>query len=181
MKSRHILTTYGISQNPNTKEYIMVFEFVEGGNINDWINKNFINLSWKNKLKSLYNLFNALNELHQKGFVHHDFHTGNILIKNGNWPYISDMGLCREAGNIDETKIFGVMPYVAPEVLKGKPYTQAADVYSAGMIMYFIATGRQPFANRAHDQYLVISICEGGRPEINESEAPKCYIDLMKK
>ena len=73
------------------------------------------------------------------------------------------------------------MPYVAPEVLKGKPYTQAADIYSFGMIMYFVATGRQPFADCAHDQYLALNICNGIRPEINEPEAPKCYIDLMKR
>ena len=73
------------------------------------------------------------------------------------------------------------MPYVAPEVLRGNPYTQAADIYSFGMIMYFVATGRQPFANCAHDQYLVLSICNGTTPEINEPEAPRCYIDLMKR
>ncbi|RIA83786.1 kinase-like domain-containing protein [Glomus cerebriforme] len=91
------------------------------------------------------------------------------------------MGLCGEAGNIDETKIYGVMPYVAPEVLRGKSYTQAADIYSFGMIMYFVATGSQPFATRAHDELLALDICNGIRPEINEQEVPKCYIDLMKK
>ncbi|POG70642.1 kinase-like domain-containing protein, partial [Rhizophagus irregularis DAOM 181602=DAOM 197198] len=93
---------------------------------------------------------------------------------------ISDMGLCGEVSNIDKTKIYGVMPFVAPEVLRGKPYSQAADVYSFGMIMYYIATGRQPFANCAHDSVLVLNICNGIRPEINEQEAPKFYIDLMK-
>ena len=44
------------------------------------------------------------------------------------------------------------MPYVAPKVLRGKPYTQAADTYRFGMVMYFLATYRQPFANCAHDQ-----------------------------
>ena len=91
------------------------------------------------------------------------------------------MGLCGEVGNVDTTKIYGVMPYVAPEVLRGKPYTQAADIYSFGMVMYFVATGRQPFADRAHDQDLALSICNGIRPEITEKEAPKCYIDLMKR
>ncbi|RIA79640.1 kinase-like domain-containing protein [Glomus cerebriforme] len=98
--------------------------------------------------------------------------------------YAEDMGLCGEIGNIDNidnTKIYGVMPYVAPEVLRGKPYTQAADIYSFGMIMYFVATGRQPFANCAHDHHLVSDICKGNRPELNEPEAPKCYIDLMKQ
>ncbi|RIA82703.1 kinase-like domain-containing protein [Glomus cerebriforme] len=81
---------------------------------------------------------------------------------------------------MDEVKIYGVLPYVAPEVLRGKPYNQAADIYSFGMIMYFTATGRKPFSNRAHDVHLVLDICNGIRPKLNEPEAPRCYIDLMK-
>ncbi|RGB29603.1 kinase-like domain-containing protein [Rhizophagus diaphanus] len=70
--------------------------------------------------------------------------------------------------------------YVAP-VLRGKPYTLAADIYSFGMIMYFVATEKQPFANCANDELLALDICKGIRPEINEPEAPKCYVDIMKK
>jgi serine/threonine protein kinase len=65
--------------------------------------------------------------------VHHDFHIGNILFMKDK-VYISDIGLCRKIDDIDETSIYGVMPYVAPEVLKGKSYIQAADIYSFGMI-----------------------------------------------
>ena len=123
-------------------------------------------------------------KIHEKNMVHRDFHIGNILllydIKYGCGLLISDMGLCGEVGNIDSTKIYGVMPYIAPEVLRGKPYTQAADIYSFGMVMYFVATLRQPFAERAHDQNLALSICNGIRPEITEKEAPKCYIDLTR-
>jgi serine/threonine protein kinase len=138
-------------------------------------------------LSALFNIIYGLKEVHQKQLVHRDIHTGNILLLSenidnfGNCVSISDMGLCRETGIVDKTKIYGVMPYVAPEVLRGEPYTQAADIYSFGMIMYFIATGKQPFANHAHDEFLAIDICRGVRPEINEPEAPKCYIDLMKK
>src|SRR5207247_1192789 len=71
--------------------------------------------------------------------------------------------------------------YVAPEVFRGKLYTQAADIYSFGMIMYFVATRKQPFANCDHDNLLALNICTGIRPEVNEQEAPKCYIDLMKR
>ncbi|RIA94156.1 hypothetical protein C1645_760726 [Glomus cerebriforme] len=49
------------------------------------------------------------------------------------------------------------------------------------MIMYYVATGRQPFADCAHDYNLSTNICKEIRPEINEPEAPKCYIDLMKR
>ncbi|RGB22161.1 kinase-like domain-containing protein, partial [Rhizophagus diaphanus] len=146
------------------------------------------------RLLALENIIKGLKKIHENNMVHRDFHTGNILSSfdefnqyymNTKNPIIniciSDMGLCGEVNNVDKTKIFGVMPFVAPEVLKQKPYTQAADIYSFGMIMYFVATRRQPFANCAHDSILMINICNGIRPKINEQEAPKCYIDLMKR
>jgi len=96
---------------------------------------------------------------------------------------ITDFGLCKPANqNLESNNdIYGGMPYVAPEVLKGKSYTKAADIYSFGMIMYFVATGCQPFSNCAHDENLVIQICSGIMPSINKQEIPECYIDLMKK
>ncbi|GES81575.1 kinase-like domain-containing protein [Rhizophagus clarus] len=141
-----ILNVYGISQNPDTKDFIIVLEYAEGGSYNNWINKNYKDFDWKNKIQTLL-----------------------------------DMGLCDEESNTSEVEIYGDMPYMAPEVLRGKPYTQAADVYSFGMIMYFTATGNQPFTNRAHDRDLALDICNEIRPKINEPEAPKCYIDLMKR
>src|SRR6266536_4482320 len=127
------------------------------------MNNNYKNFSWTCKLNALLNISNGLKEIHKKQIFHHYLHTGNILfiikdinIFSNNILSISDMGLCGEIGNMDETKIYGVMPYVAPEVLKGKPYTQAADIYSFGMIMYFVATRKQPFA---HDNLLALNIC----------------------
>jgi serine/threonine protein kinase len=164
----------------------MVLDYAGGGNFNDWMNRNYKKMDWNEKLSILSDICEGLEEIHQKRMVHHDFHTGNILFKfqDERDIYISDMGLCGEVvddDNTNETKIYGVMPYVAPEVLNGKPYTQAADIYSFGMIMYFVATGRKPFFDRAHEENLVLDICYGIRPELNEPEAPNCYIDLMKK
>ncbi|EXX76903.1 Ste11p [Rhizophagus irregularis DAOM 197198w] len=201
-KIENILKIYGISQDPNTKNYIMVFEYAEGGSFDNYLDKNYESFDWFNGLKVLTNIINGLSEIHQKQMVHRDFHIGNILITkqeilndfhiysshennndndNNYNACISDMGLCRKIDDIDEASIYGVMPYVAPEVLRGKPYTQAADIYSFGMVMHFVAAGRQPFDDCAHDQVLVLNICNGIRPEINEKIAPKCYIDLMKR
>jgi serine/threonine protein kinase len=185
----NILKVYGISQNPDTGDYIIVLYYAAGGNLNNWINvnDNYKSFSWKKKLGILINIAYGLKGIHEKQMIHHDFHTGNILFDTpfmkeySNKTYISDMGLCGEVGNEDKTKIYGIIPYIAPEVLRGKPYTQAADIYSFGMIMYFVATGRQPFDNCAHDHNLVIDICKGVRPELNEPKAPKSYVDLMKK
>jgi serine/threonine protein kinase len=164
----------------------MVFDYAEGGSLYNWINKHYKNLNWSHNIEMLICIIKGLEEIHETKMVHRDFHTGNILSRYAfmddySSMCIADMGSCGKADNTDENNIYGVMPYVAPEVLRGHPYTQAADIYSFGMIMYFIATCRQPFSNCAHDENLVLDICEGIRPEMNELEVPECYIDLMKK
>ncbi|UZO05092.1 uncharacterized protein OCT59_025453 [Rhizophagus irregularis] len=182
---KYVLSIYGISQNPDTKNYVMVLDYAEGGDLYNWVNKYYNKLDWLYNIKALLSIIEGLEIVHQENMVHRDFHTGNILsMYNTLDNYIicvSDMGLCGKVDSTDKTEIYGVMPYVAPEVLRGKPYTQAADIYSFGMIMYYVATGRKPFCNCAHDEILVLDICKGIRPEINEPEAPKCYIDLMKR
>jgi serine/threonine protein kinase len=149
------------------------------------MSKNYNKFNWQNKIQTLFDIISGIKEIHQKRMVHRDFHTGNILFKHDgimkNNAYISDMGLCGEVDNIDETSVYGIMSYVAPEVLRRDLYTQAADIYSFGMIMYFVAAARQPFDNRVQDHRLAIDICKGIRPKMNEPEAPKCYIDLMEK
>ncbi|RIB16370.1 kinase-like domain-containing protein [Gigaspora rosea] len=75
------------------------------------------------------------------GYIHADFHSGNILYDEG--AYIADLGLSRKKDEkVLEGDIFGVMPYVAPEVLSGEhDFTQAADVYGFGIIMAEMTTG----------------------------------------
>ncbi len=132
-----ILNIYGISQNPDTKDFIIVLEYAEGGSFNNWINENYKDFNWKNKIQTLLSIIEGLKGIHQKQKVHHDFHTGNILfltknlnILNRKSLFISDMGLCEDVSNMSEAEIYGVMPYTAPEALRGKPYTQAADIYT---------------------------------------------------
>ncbi|CAI2199699.1 19204_t:CDS:1, partial [Funneliformis geosporum] len=62
--------------------------------------------------------------------------------------------------------IYGVLPFVAPEVLRGQPYTLASDIYSFSMIMWKFISGIPPFNNEAHDFQLSLDICKGKRPEI---------------
>ncbi|GES95292.1 kinase-like domain-containing protein [Rhizophagus clarus] len=191
-ETKYILDLYGISQDPETKNYIIVLQYAESGNLRDYLEKNDKNFDWFSGLKVLNNIFDGLNEIHQNGMIHRDFHIGNILFtkieeiyyksnENHYNAFISDMGLCRKVDDVNETNVYGVLPYVAPEVLRGCSYAQSADIYSFGMIMYVIATGRQPFADCAHDSILAIKLCNGIRPEINEQIAPKIYIDLMKR
>src|SRR5437773_11014187 len=76
--------------------------------------------------------------------------------------------------------IVWVMPYIAPEVLNGKPYTQKSDIYSFGILMSVISTGQQPFNDKAHGHGLMLKICEGLRPAFSNN-TPKIYIELAYK
>ncbi|RGB39959.1 hypothetical protein C1646_688763, partial [Rhizophagus diaphanus] len=69
---------------------------------------------------------------------------------------------------------------IAPEILRGQPYTQASNMYSFSIIMWEFTSEILPFSDKAHDFLLALSICKGKRPEIIEN-TPQCYINLMKK
>src|ERR1041385_6532275 len=177
--NKFFIRCLGISQDPVTSNYIMVMEFASLGSLYAYLNNN---MTWKERITALLDISIGLSTLHDNGLTHQDFHQGNLLFNNQKALLITDFGLCNQTSQSSlSNDIYGVMPYVAPEVLKRKPYTKAADIYSFGMIMYFIATGNQPFANCAHDHELAIQICNEIRPEINKKVIPKFYIDLMEK
>src|SRR6266480_3687186 len=116
-----------------------------------------------------------------KNYIHHDLHSGNIFSYKHYNCKIGDLGLCQQLKEKDDkNEIFGVIPYLAPEVLSGKPYTKESDIYSFGMIMWEHTTGKKPFYARSHDHHLILDILEGKRPEITE-DTPEFYADLMKK
>ncbi|GES79893.1 kinase-like domain-containing protein [Rhizophagus clarus] len=78
--------------------------------------------------------------------------------------------------NIDEkaNESYEALPYMAPEILKDKSYTQASDIYSFSMIIWEFTSGISLTNNRE------ASILEGERPKIIEG-TPQCYVDLMKR
>ena len=113
-----------------------------------------------------------MKNIHELGIVHQDFHPGNILSSDFKGDLeISDFGLSKLIGanpnNHEKKNIFGVLPYIAPEVLSGdEEYTKAADVYSYGIIAYEMITGIPPYPDIPHDEDLAIKICNGLRPKI---------------
>jgi serine/threonine protein kinase len=96
---------------------------------------------------------------------------------------IGDLGLSQPANDTSDTssdnEIYGVIPYIAPEIFKGSAFSKKSDVYSFGMIMWELTTGCKPFANVEHDHILIYKIIDGERPEITE-DTPEFYAHLMK-
>ncbi|RHZ79992.1 hypothetical protein Glove_139g295 [Diversispora epigaea] len=163
---------YGITQDPETHSYMMVLDYAKDGNLREYLKINFNNINWLQKLDNLWNLSLNLMNIHELDIVHQDFHPGNILSSDfEDNMRISDFGLSKLVGanpsNSEKKNIFGVLPYIAPEVLSGdEEYTKAADVYSFGIIAYEMITGFPPYPDIPHDEDLTIKICNGLRPKI---------------
>ncbi|GBC19873.2 kinase-like domain-containing protein [Rhizophagus irregularis DAOM 181602=DAOM 197198] len=171
---------YGITQDPITRDIIFIMPYYNS-DLTHYITKDFYNISWYHKKLYLQDIINGLAKIHDANIIHRDLHSGNILL-NDYRAKICDLGTSKSATESTdyEEEIYGIIPYVAPEVLQGKKYTKASDIYSFGMIMWELIVGRRPFWDRNHNTELIIEICDGLRPPII-TNAPEDYIDLMKE
>jgi serine/threonine protein kinase len=96
----------------------------------------------------LFNTFySRLKTIHNENFIHRDFHSGNILsLKDDHKKWvIGDLGLSQPANNSSNNEIYGVVPYVAPEIFRGGAFSKESDIYSMGMIMWELTSGCRPF------------------------------------
>ncbi len=121
-------------------------------------------------------------EIHEKNYIHHDLHSGNIFSYDAWTSLIGDLGLCQQVldRKDNQNKIFGAIPYLAPEVLSKKPYTKESDIYNFGMIMWEHTTGKKPFHDRPHNHILILDILKGERPQTTD-DTPEFYAELMKR
>jgi serine/threonine protein kinase len=182
---------YGITQNPETKNYMMVMKYASKGNLRSYIKnkrntKPYKRYSFDFKLRRKIviseQIIGGLKRIHVKGFIHRDLHIGNIVCFNDKFC-ITDMGLCKpvnykELENMGNN-IYGALPYIAPEILRGGHYTQASDIYSFGIIMYEVISESPPYYGIDQDEYLAIRICEGLRPNFN-IKLPQLILQLIK-
>ncbi|CAB4420767.1 unnamed protein product [Rhizophagus irregularis] len=175
-----VIQCYGITQDPNTKDYMMVLEYCGGGNLrNHYMNHES---GYYLKINELIRIASGLLDIHNAEKVHKDFHSGNILYDGD--PFISDLGMCQPANNekqsVKQEGIYGVLPYMAPEVLRGYQYTKASDIYSFGIMMNEFISEETPYNNIPHNHALSIKICKGLRPNIFKY-TPKLLADLITK
>ncbi|RIA90717.1 kinase-like domain-containing protein, partial [Glomus cerebriforme] len=169
---------YGITQDPIYKDYMLVMDYSEEGNLYDYIKgKTRFVLDWMKIIEDCCDLARMLNVLHSKNLVHGNLHGGNVLNIIEGFT-LTDMGLGHPADENPFSKIYGVLPFVAPEILCGGRYTMSADIYSFGIIMWMLASIQLPFADRPHDLELAKDIVNGLRPTI-EIFMPGLFLDLM--
>ncbi|GES80089.1 kinase-like domain-containing protein [Rhizophagus clarus] len=180
-KRTSIVQCYGLTQNISNGDYMLVMDIMDM-NLREYLQRYHNQLTWKERINITFEIIRAFYFIHIKeNTIHKDLHSGNILYSqlNSGW-FISDLGFCGPANKLSKS-IYGILPYIAPEVINRKQYTFKSDIYSIAMLMWEISSGQPPFMNYKYDDSnLAIDVINGMRPKIVLG-TPIEYKNLMEK
>jgi serine/threonine protein kinase len=179
----HIIKFYGLTTN-NEGNLGIVMEYCANGTLCDYLESNFQQLTWEDKFNMAQEIARGLQFVHQQGLLHRDLHDGNILIDDGGHALIADFGLARPIDRDNTTgDTKGRPAFIPPERLRGGrgrgPFTEKGDVYSLGVILWELTSGRQPFHGMSYaDICNAVSKVLRGKREKPVDGTPKWYREI---
>ena len=160
------------------KAYI-VMEYIEGKDLKGKLEEG--TLSMREALQMASEIAEALEEAHEKGIVHRDLKPANIMITPRGHVKVMDFGLAKHfltegEGDISQTMtqesltehgaIVGTLAYMSPEQARGESVDVRSDIFSLGIILYEMTTGRHPFS-KANPLETLTSILRDATPPVN--------------
>ena len=142
----NIVHIYDVSVKNSENQYI-VMELIDGITLKDYIVKRD-RLPWREAVSYTEQILNALSHAHSRGIIHRDIKPQNVmLLRNGNLK-ITDFGIAkmRDSEPLTMTdKAIGTVHYISPEQANGISVTNVSDIYSTGILLYEMSTGKLPF------------------------------------
>ena len=144
LKHPYIINVYDVVSEGD-KEYI-VMEYVEGITLKDYLQGNKLSVSAV--LEIGVRLADALQHAHSKNIIHCDIKPQNILVDKNLNPRIADFGIAKMVSNqtmVYTSTVMGSVHYLSPEQATGRQVTASSDVYSLGVVLFEMLTGKVPF------------------------------------
>ncbi len=140
----NIVTIYDVGSE-GSLQYIAM-EYIEGQTLEVLIKKQ-MQFSYKIIARIISQISQALDYAHDQGIVHRDIKPANVMVMRDYTVKVMDFGIARvDTSSMTKTGIaMGTPNYIAPELLQGKPVDRRADIYSLGVVVYELLTGRRPF------------------------------------
>lgn len=141
----NIVKVYDVSLGDKLQYIVM--EYVEGITLKEYIEQQGV-IGWKEAVHFCTQILRALQHAHDKGIVHRDIKPQNIMLLKDGTIKVTDFGIARfsrgETRTMSESAI-GSVHYISPEQARGEMTDDKADIYSVGVVLYEMITGRLPF------------------------------------
>ncbi|MCE0509556.1 Stk1 family PASTA domain-containing Ser/Thr kinase [Microbacterium sp. KKR3/1] len=154
----------------------IVMELVKGTLLKDIISAGPVPV--EDAVRYVDGILEALDYSHRAGVVHRDIKPGNVMVTDKGQVKVMDFGIARAVSDssstvAETTQIIGTAAYFSPEQAKGEPVDARADLYSTGVVLYELLTGRQPFRGESPVAVAYQHVSETPVPptEVNE-DAP---------
>ena len=147
----NIVSVYDVSHSDGV-EYI-VTELIEGVTLMQYMKKKGA-LGWKEALHFAVQISKALEHAHEKGIVHRDIKPQNIMILKDGTIKVADFGIAalESAQEKKSDQTVGSVHYIAPEQARGEQPDPRSDIYSLGVVMYEMLTGKMPYDGDTAEQ-----------------------------
>ncbi|PIA29558.1 hypothetical protein AQUCO_05800002v1 [Aquilegia coerulea] len=151
---RNLVKLVGYYSNRDSSQNLLCYELVPNGSLEAWLHGPLgVNcpLDWDTRMKIALDAARGLAYLHEDSqpcVIHRDFKASNILLENNFHAKVADFGLAKQApegrGNYLSTRVMGTFGYVAPEYAMTGHLLVKSDVYSYGVVLLELLTGRKP-------------------------------------
>ncbi len=143
----HIIQIYFIGEDEGQPYFVM--EFVEGESLGSMLKRDH-RLTVEQAVKVIHQTAQGLATAHDAGVIHRDIKPGNLMISSRGAVKIADFGIALSNQDLSKKltttgEFVGTPGYLSPEVCLGKPVDQRSDIFSLGIVLYEMLTGRMPF------------------------------------
>ena len=165
----NIVKVYDVSLGDKLQYIVM--EYVEGITLKEYIEQQGV-IPWKEAVHFTTQILRALQHAHDKGIVHRDIKPQNIMLLENGTIKVTDFGIARfsrgETRTMTEAAI-GSVHYISPEQARGEMTDDKADIYSVGVVLYEMITGRLPFESDSAVSVAIMQVQNEATPprEIN--------------
>lgn len=129
------------------KLQFIVMEYIDGITLTEYISKQGV-LKWKDVVHFAMQILKALQHAHDRGIVHRDIKPQNVMLLSDGTIKVMDFGIARFNRETDKTiseKAIGSVHYISPEQARGEVTDERSDIYSVGIMLYEMLTGKKPF------------------------------------
>ena len=127
-------------------QYI-VMEYIDGITLTEYIERQGV-LKWRDAVHFTVQILRALQHAHDRGIVHRDIKSQNVMLLSDGTIKVMDFGIARFNRETDKTmseKAIGSVHYISPEQARGEVTDEKSDIYSVGVMLYEMLTGKKPF------------------------------------